>query len=77
VTAGLVGAREQAEVDHDCAIVVGRGDVVAAERERLVVAEERGINLLVELDTVGLDLDCVKGVDDSGADELVLLLDRL
>lgn len=59
----LVGARVQAHVQHHGALILGRVDVDSAEGEREVVVVERRLELLVDVDTVSLEL---QGVDRLG-----------
>jgi len=61
----LVGARIQAEVDHEGTFVFGGYDVVATKCVRLVVAEELRLEVLVDRDTVRLNVkggDCLAGL---------------
>ncbi len=57
MTGRLVGARIQAHVQHHGTLILGHNNVEAAERVRHVVAEEGGLELLEDVDTVSLELE--------------------
>ncbi len=63
VTAWLVSTGVQAEVNHNSAGILGSNNVVTTIRVRLVISEELIINLLVDIDTVSLNLNGLQSLD--------------
>lgn len=55
----LISTRIQAHVHHQSALILRRHDVEAAERVREVVRVERRLERLVDINTVGLELQSV------------------
>lgn len=72
MTAWLVSARIQAEVNHNSTRILGSNNIVATISVGLVISEELIINLLVDINTMGLDLDSLQGLEALRVDKVAL-----
>lgn len=72
MTAWLVSARIQAEVNHNSARILGSNHIVATISVGLIISEEFIINLLVDINTMGLDLDSLQGLEALRVDKVAL-----
>ena len=72
MTAWLVSARIQAEVNHNSARILGSNHIVATISVGLVISEEFIIDLLVDINTMGLDLDSLQSLEALRVDKVAL-----
>src|SRR6185369_11301955 len=72
MTTWLVSAWIETEVNHDGSGILGSNNIVTSISVRLVISEEFVINLLVDINTVSLDLDGLKSLNAFRVDEVAL-----